>query len=557
MFRLVQRIQKGIAKLKLIGLNIKNNAILGNLSLKFFDTEGNVYETIIFAGENGCGKTTLLNIIASSGMRSDFSVGEERTLLFLLSHDESQKIINDTHCYDDGVPILFKYYFKHRDDNNADFHSELFCDMEQKQSFPVSGMRLNKFVYLTPEIQFDSGETRSVTSLELDTYKANNVMVSDSNLARNIVQLLVDINNQDALDFTHLYSTRPSNKYRNEEVRPRVARFNNAFKYIIDDFEIDTIDNSNGRKNIIFLNKGNKVPITNLSSGEKQLVFRGGFLLKDKNVLTGVIALIDEPEISLHPDWQKKIVGFYRNILSDMKGNQTSQIIIATHSPFIIHSDERINDKVYVLKKDKGKVVVLDKPEYYSCGMPSVVADAFNVHFIEEEDKTVFLEGRTDEYYFKKTISAFNLVTQFNYKWIGYIDSNGQERNTGSKALDHAFDFLKARNIGNKYVLFYDCDAKKSPCREGNISVMCAQEYSSTKGMNKGVENALILDSIDTTQFYKKKIKEQDYGCQCEFTEFDKMALCEYICRLDDIEAKKVLMNIKAFIDQIESIDNE
>ena len=95
------------------------------------------------------------------------------------------------------------------------------------------------------------------------------------------------------------------------------------------------------------------------------------------------------------------------------------------------------------------------------------------------------------------------------------------------------------------------------PIKEGNIFVMCAQEYASSKGMNKGIENALILDNIDVSPFYSKKTVMKDYGCKCESTEFNKMALCDYICSLEDEKAKAVLMNIKTFIDQIESTANE
>ena len=539
--------------MKLIGLDIKNNAVLGNLSLEFFDTNGNIFDTIIFAGGNGCGKTTLLNIISDCGLRRDFSLNEERTLLFLLSEKEADEIIHKYNPLSEIKPVVLEYHFIYKNSDGVEVGTKLYSDLECKHSIYPTGLTLNKIVYLTPEIQFGFGETRNVTSMELDTYKSNNVMITDSNSAKNIVQLLVDINNQDALDFSKLYASNPSKTYGKSEIKPRVERFNKAFKYIIDDFGIDTIDNVNDKKNVVFSNKGKRVPISKLSSGEKQLIFRGGFLLKDKNALNEAIVLIDEPEISLHPDWQKKIIGFYRNILSDAFGNQTSQLFIATHSPFIIHNENRVNDKVFVLKRDNDKAVVLDKPEYYSCNFPIAVEDAFNVRFIQEEDRTVFLEGRTDEKYFNKAIQLFKITTKFKYKWIGYIDTNGQERNTGHTALDHAFDYLVARNNGNHYVLFYDCDTNKAASNNGLIAVLCAQQFASQKGMNKGIENALSLDDIDLSPFYRTKTKNQDYGCKCEFTEFDKMALCDFICNLNDNDAKTVLKNIEDFINQIES----
>ena len=94
------------------------------------------------------------------------------------------------------------------------------------------------------------------------------------------------------------------------------------------------------------------IPINKLSSGEKQVVYIGAFLLKDVNALKGVFVFIDEPEISLHPSWQKKIMDYYKNIFTDNNGKQTSQIFAVTHSPFIIHNENRKNDKVIIMSRD-------------------------------------------------------------------------------------------------------------------------------------------------------------------------------------------------------------
>jgi|GEM_PF-80512 len=67
----------------------------------------------------------------------------------------------------------------------------------------------------------------------------------------------------------------------------------------------------------------------NLSSGEKQiLIILLNALLqgKEKHVM-----FMDEPEISLHVDWQRKLIGYIRQI------NPNVQIILATHSPTVYY----------------------------------------------------------------------------------------------------------------------------------------------------------------------------------------------------------------------------
>ena len=63
------------------------------------------------------------------------------------------------------------------------------------------------------------------------------------------------------------------------------------------------------------------------------------------------IILIDEPERSLYPDLQMELIDYYRKLAPE------SQLIVATHSPFIAASFEP--EERFILSFDeKGKVVV-------------------------------------------------------------------------------------------------------------------------------------------------------------------------------------------------------
>lgn len=71
-----------------------------------------------------------------------------------------------------------------------------------------------------------------------------------------------------------------------------------------------------------------EIPLAKLSSGEKQLLILLLETLLQKNA--SIIYIIDEPEISLHIDWQRELVG------GILKLNSNIQLIIATHSPEIV-----------------------------------------------------------------------------------------------------------------------------------------------------------------------------------------------------------------------------
>ena len=55
------------------------------------------------------------------------------------------------------------------------------------------------------------------------------------------------------------------------------------------------------------------------------------------------ILFIDEPEISLHIDWQRKFVEHFSFLLSETRSN--SMLMIATHSPDVIlnHIENVVN----------------------------------------------------------------------------------------------------------------------------------------------------------------------------------------------------------------------
>ncbi|MCM8845034.1 ATP-binding protein, partial [Citrobacter cronae] len=76
----------------------------------------------------------------------------------------------------------------------------------------------------------------------------------------------------------------------------------------------------------IYSNK-RRIKLPDLSSGEKHIItILGRATLSNKD---GAVFVADEPELSLHLDWQRKI------LTSIKKLSPLSQIIVATHSPAI------------------------------------------------------------------------------------------------------------------------------------------------------------------------------------------------------------------------------
>jgi hypothetical protein len=95
-------------------------------------------------------------------------------------------------------------------------------------------------------------------------------------------------------------------------------------------------------RNELFLaiGKNRKLPLTELSSGEKQLVIILGEALLQKQ--SPAVYIADEPELSLHVSWQEKLTSNLRRV------NPKAQVVFATHSPDIVGS---FQDRIVDLEK--------------------------------------------------------------------------------------------------------------------------------------------------------------------------------------------------------------
>ena len=520
--------------LKIRSITFRNHPILKNLTLDFCDANGNAADTVIIAGENGTGKSTVLNFLYD--LTSKQVLTSSAYMIVELGEKKFQLTFTSNHDYTEVS-------------DNAGMRAILGTEMF-KSKYNLHG------IYSDVDINFQAPNVSSVTSMSLDA--SSNSRRSANDLPKQIKQLIIDVQNLDDSNISRIIRENRNKTATELQIVERMPRFTEAFAFMFDGLQYYGIDNVNGHKEIYFKKNGQIIPIDSLSSGEKQVVYRGCFLLKDVNATNGALVFIDEPEISLHPLWQKRILDYYKRIFTDKDGNQTSQIFAVTHSPFVIHNEWRKNDKVIILARDEnGDIIVKDKPEYFKCDSIAAVEDAFQIKNFSSNQPTVYLEGRTDEMYFNRAVAVFAMQLPFAFKWIGYIDDNGQEANTGEKNLDAAFQFLVSKNLNTLNVCLKDCDTKRQQKEKNNVVIMSMPYYENTKGMQKGIENALVLDNVDTSPYYSSERKTGDYGEEKVITSFEKMKFCKGICAMNDAELKVIFSNLKKMIDELVKLYEE
>ncbi|MES2381286.1 MAG: AAA family ATPase [Bacteroidota bacterium] len=556
--------------MKIRKIGFTNHPIFGNLELDFTDTNGKTINTIIIAGENGVGKSLLLNSIFefSNLTLTNDKRDEKRDFEIELSEKEINILKVGKHSHQQFNKNYVDNIFQiHIDYNIIDNWAQIDIKGKEENGFSQS-MAGSLFshtdtksvlgaIFSDVEINFTPNEISTVTSTNIDSNNLRSQR-SNPNLATEITQLLIDIQSLDALEFTEWARNNLGQVIDTNKMDTRIKRFTSAFDFMFPQKRYKSIENVNNKKEVIFVENGKEMSISKLSSGEKQIVFRGSFLLKDKESSMGALILIDEPEISLHPNWQLKVLSFFKKLFTNNDGEQTSQIIISTHSPFIIHNANRNDDKVIILQKGiTGKTFIPNEAKFFGWSNEKLIQEAFNInHYLTDNKTTVFVEGETDEKYYNRCLEIFNKThLPIEFKWIGRINDKGNAENTGDTALNQAKTFFTANmeQIKSKIVLFYDSDTNKPEENIENLLIRKMEVNNENLVFKIGVENLLTINqSINVPSFYTERTKKNDYGAESILRDLDKKALCTFICDTLDIENQKiVLIKLEKEIDRL------
>ena len=108
------------------------------------------------------------------------------------------------------------------------------------------------------------------------------------------------------------------------------------------------------------------------------------YLGKETLKKTPGIVVIDELDLSLHPTWQRRIVGILKELFPKV------QFICATHSPFIIQSLE------------PGELITLDTildEEYSGQSIEDIAEDIMDVPLAQYSEKKVKMYKAAEEYF--------------------------------------------------------------------------------------------------------------------------------------------------------------
>ena len=184
-----------------------------------------------------------------------------------------------------------------------------------------------------------------------ENFKKNNFGKKDFNSILNHIQ---NKKSKEIFTINYIQNIIKNYSYNSEKKSWNKNNLKSIRNDELNNFENDLLEylHKNGYLQINFLDKKHpSISLLDLSSGEKvYLEFLTNISYNLKKLNSDKIFLLDEPDLTLHPKWQKKLVS---NILkcNDKIKNKKIHFILTTHSPFVLSDIPKEN--VIFLEKYK------------------------------------------------------------------------------------------------------------------------------------------------------------------------------------------------------------
>ena len=299
----------------------------------------------ILTGINGAGKTTLFDIVASLVGRGKLPRNYvSRAEKIIITFEDGTQMININ--IDEALSNIKA---KAEED---EIYQELWSDVSEKISavdrkskllnigIEASISKLKKNNKSIPIQPFLHGIKVSIISTFDDPLSEDLDKTSIASLKEKNINSALDFDLKNLLDDYAIYLAGIGTEVEQYALGTRIFELEyikgiykkkNLFFDILDKLFADThkrVDRRSGSLRFISDYDNKELSISQLSSGEKQLIYiLITILLQNEEEY---IVFMDEPEVSLHVDWQEQLIESVRML------NPKCQLIIASHAPALL-----------------------------------------------------------------------------------------------------------------------------------------------------------------------------------------------------------------------------
>lgn len=340
--------------MKIKNLSLKNIGPFLDANLAFITDENQHPPVVIITGENGTGKTIVLDSIR--GILLGTNDGHRGSLQRNIIRDENDFQIKSNLDFNNSNYTLIS-------EEIDDFNKFQIKSDEIESFYNVSngfgGHEGNIWVasYWTSKTDNSKFKLDSLVSWNSKGYLNGAFTGVQSN-----VEVLKLITAFDYYRSSDNHKEKEEGEFLYSIIKKifKLGLFDGELKYVERKTNMPIVSQNGFDVSLDKLSSGNLYLIQRMISllGQMYSVYELNDLKLEEMLLTPGVLLIDEAENHLHPKWQKTFLNSILNIFPNL------QIIITTHSPFIVSSVE--NSKVFVCKSEKDHSIIVDETDLYS-----------------------------------------------------------------------------------------------------------------------------------------------------------------------------------------------
>ena len=214
------------------------------------------------------------------------------------------------------------------------------------------------------------------------------------------------------------FSNRLFNVVENPE---NLVRFNEVLKKVIVDAPPWTIDqDDHGEYYVKCDSSGHSYTSDGLGEGVVSLLFLIDALYDSE---PGHIIVVDEPELSLHPTYQRRLV----NLLAEYAKDR--QIVYATHSAHFVNFEHILNGaEVARVHKDRDSCVISQLSRETTDQLSGMLTNQHNPHILGlnareaffQDDGVIVLEGQEDVIYYPRVLEQLPVQFDLSDRFFGW-----------------------------------------------------------------------------------------------------------------------------------------
>ena len=337
--------------MKIRSIKFDKHNIFGDLFFDFCDDSGNPYDNIFLIGENGTGKSLILNLIHQ--LCHDY--------LFSLKHDQKSSIAIDMQLEDvdrNFIKNEIKGY-------NFESVSRIVVDLIKSRKLKFIDTTGEEKIYdLENEKELENiSRLFSIDYVNADEFaeppsmnlsRGRKFINSSSwDLKNSIIDDLRNMQISDDLELAHWIKNNIGKELDVTKVDYKIKRFKDVINSFFSSKKYYGLHKAypHVKEDVCFEESGSKIGVDNLSSGEKNIILKSIFTIKGGKSIT----LLDEPENGMHPLWQIKIVDFYMDLINSSENQK--QLFIATHSPYIFKNHISNTSTFLIMKRDNNNKI--------------------------------------------------------------------------------------------------------------------------------------------------------------------------------------------------------